>query len=99
MQRHCFCKSSIGELLIILNMHNNEHPLSSNTKGYGCKTHQTASQDSDTIAQWQKAVLLAVLGLTTELGNYWISFHICFCGLYVHACTCECKSVLYARQV
>jgi len=31
-------------------MHNNEHPLQSNTKGYGCKTHYNVSQDSDTIA-------------------------------------------------
>jgi len=39
MQRHCFCKSAIRKLLIILNMHYNEHPLRRNTKGYGCKTH------------------------------------------------------------
>jgi len=30
--------------------YNNEHLLRSNTKGYGCKTHWTDSQNSDTTA-------------------------------------------------
>jgi hypothetical protein len=30
---------------------NNKHSLRSNTKGYGCKTHQTDSQNSDTAAR------------------------------------------------
>jgi len=38
------CKGTVSanqpsENCCILNMHNNEHPLRSNTKGYGCKTH------------------------------------------------------------
>jgi hypothetical protein len=33
-----------------INNNNNKHSLRSNTKGYGGKTHQTHSQNSDTTA-------------------------------------------------
>jgi hypothetical protein len=35
-------------------INNNKHSLRSNTKGYGCKTHETDSQNSDTTALYSK---------------------------------------------
>ena len=46
MQLHC---SAIRKSLISFNMNKNKHPPKSNAEGYGCKTHWTDSEGSDTI--------------------------------------------------
>jgi hypothetical protein len=54
--------------------YNNKHSLSSNTKGYGGKTHYTDSQNSDTTEPNGRELYVpfSVLDPGGQSGNFWI---------------------------
>jgi hypothetical protein len=75
LQMHHSFKSAIRKSQSTLKMNNNKHLLTSNTQGYGHKTHYSASEDNDTRVQWQKAVKLALLTPSSEFRKFWMCLH------------------------
>jgi hypothetical protein len=82
----CSYKSAMRKSQMVLNMHNNKHPLGSNVKGCGFKTHQTDSEDSSTTAPRDRK-LYYVPGPSGKFGICLVHLRTCtFIAVVVMSC-------------
>jgi hypothetical protein len=68
MQLHC---SAIRKSWITFNMNKNKHPPKGNAEGYGCKTHWTDSEGSDTIVPMAESCNICNSQSSSEFRNFW----------------------------
>jgi hypothetical protein len=65
-----------------INNNNNKHSLRSNTKGYGCKTHKTDSQNRDTTARSGRELYHLQFSLQVA-GSKTFGYTFIYCLLFV----------------
>jgi len=73
MQLHC---SATGKSWFAFNMNKNKHPRKNEAEVYGCKTHWTDSEGSDTIVPRPESCSTCHSQSSSEFRNFWTCLHI-----------------------
>jgi hypothetical protein len=68
--------SAIRKSWIAFNVNKNKHPPKSDTEGYGCKTHWTESEGSDTIVPRAESCSTCHSQSSSKFRNFWTCLHI-----------------------